>query len=122
MEAPAKHGRLSALTSVVPNMANLSAVAKSSFIINPRHPAKIVFDIWIGILTFYTILVLPWRLAFEQDAEGGALVFDYCLDVMFALDMFLCFRTGYYSDQDVYVSDAWKIAKKYVTGLFIADF
>jgi len=95
---------------------------KSSCIVNPRNPLKIIFDVWIGILTFYTIMVLPYRIGFEQEATGSAKIFDYCMDVMFAIDMIVCFRTGYYSDQDVFISNPWKIAKRYVSGLFIADF
>jgi len=92
------------------------------FIVNPRNKYKIAFDLLIGIITFFTILVLPWRIGFEQEATGNELIVDYIMDVFFAIDMCVCFRTGYYTDQDIYVYDPWKIARRYCCGLFVFDF
>jgi len=71
----------------------------------------------------YTVLVLPWRIGFEQDATGVALIFDYWVDLCFFVDLVLCFRTGFFVHQEeIYISDPWKIGKKYLLTFFVPDF
>eukprot|EP00434_Breviolum_minutum_P024449 symbB.v1.2.021592.t1/scaffold1832.1/size99513/8 len=65
-------------------------------IISPRAPWKVGWDVFIGVLIIYTIITLTWRIGFDQEARGAALAFEYSVDVLFAVDTILCFRTGFF--------------------------
>lgn len=93
----------------------------SLFCVHPRQPWKVRWDIFVGLMVVYSLLVLPFRIAFEQEAKGTALVLEYCVEVSFALDLVLCFCTGYYTAQGVYVSSPRSIAKTYLLTFFIPD-
>lgn len=47
---------------------------------------------------------------------------DVVVDVMFGLDIFLCFRVAYQDEQLVYVTEPRMIAHNYLRGWFIIDF
>ncbi|CAJ1380899.1 unnamed protein product [Effrenium voratum] len=89
-------------------------------ILSPRDPWKICWDVFIGTLIIYTIITLTWRIGFDQEARGVALAFEYSVDVIFAVDTVLCFRTGFFVE-DVLVTDWEKIAKRYCMTYFLFD-
>ncbi|OLP99129.1 Copia protein [Symbiodinium microadriaticum] len=92
-------------------------------IISPKNPWKICWDVFVGILIIYTIIAMTWRIGFDQAAQGGALIFDYAVDAVFAVDTVLCFRTGFYAEsaEDTLITDAWEIAKRYCMSYFLFD-
>eukprot|EP00439_Symbiodinium_sp_Y106_P001414 s7997_g1.t1 len=92
-------------------------------IISPKNPWKICWDVFVGILIIYTMIAMTWRIGFDQAAQGGALIFDYAVDAVFAVDTVLCFRTGFYAEsaEDTLITDAWEIAKRYCMSYFLFD-
>ena len=76
-----------------------------------RVEFQVAWDVFIGVLIVYTIITLTWRIGFNQEALGVALAFEYSVDVLFAVDTVLCFRTGFYQE-DVLVTDWAEIAKR----------
>ncbi|CAE7650867.1 unnamed protein product, partial [Symbiodinium pilosum] len=92
-------------------------------IISPRSPWKVCWDLFVGVLIIYTIIAMTWRIGFDQAAQGGALVFDYAVDVVFAVDTILCFRTGFYAEsaEETLITDPWEIAKRYCMSYFLFD-
>lgn len=46
----------------------------------------------------YSMVVIPWRIAFGQDASGAMLIFDYIVDCIFTIDIALCFNSAYYEE------------------------
>lgn len=89
-------------------------------IISPRAPWKVCWDVFIGVLIIYTIITLTWRIGFDQEARGAALAFEYSVDVLFAVDTILCFRTGFFVE-DTLITDWWEIAKRYCMTYFLFD-
>lgn len=46
----------------------------------------------------YSILLIPWRISFKQDAKGFMLYFDYFVDCVFGFDIILCFNAAYFEE------------------------
>lgn len=89
-------------------------------IISPRDPWKVCWDVFIGVLIIYTIITLTWRIGFDQEAREAALALEYSIDILFAVDTILCFRTGFYME-DTFITDWWEIAKRYCMTYFLFD-
>eukprot|EP00930_Biecheleria_cincta_P043154 TRINITY_DN2966_c0_g2_i1.p1 TRINITY_DN2966_c0_g2~~TRINITY_DN2966_c0_g2_i1.p1 ORF type:complete len:1445 (-),score=322.48 TRINITY_DN2966_c0_g2_i1:97-4368(-) len=94
---------------------------QTCYVISPRNSWKIRWDIFCGVWIVYTIIVMTWRIGFDQAAKGGWLALDYSVDFLFAVDTVLCFRTGYFDLQDQLVTDSWEIARKYLLSYFLFD-
>jgi len=58
-------------------------------LIKPQNPYKILWDIFVGFLILYSVIEIPWMIAFEREATGVLLGFDIFVDVVFGLDMLL---------------------------------
>eukprot|EP00931_Biecheleriopsis_adriatica_P055558 TRINITY_DN32880_c0_g2_i1.p1 TRINITY_DN32880_c0_g2~~TRINITY_DN32880_c0_g2_i1.p1 ORF type:complete len:1355 (-),score=283.65 TRINITY_DN32880_c0_g2_i1:72-4136(-) len=99
----------------------LESTKRRCRIISPRDPWKVRWDVFCGIFIVYTLIAMTFRIGFDQEATGGALIFDFTVDFLFAVDTVLCFRTGYFIDQEILVTDSWEIAKKYITTFFVFD-
>lgn len=89
-------------------------------IISPRDPWKVCWDVFVGVLIIYTIITLTWRIGFDQEAREAALAVEYSIDILFAVDTILCFRTGFYME-DTFITDWWEIAKRYCMTYFLFD-
>lgn len=46
----------------------------------------------------YSMVVIPWRISFRQDAIGGVLIFDYIVDAVFGIDIVVCFNAAYFEE------------------------
>jgi hypothetical protein len=44
----------------------------------------------------YQSIVVPYRLCFDTDAEGGLYIFETLIDVIFIIDIAVTFNTGFY--------------------------
>ena len=66
--------------------------------IHPRRPAKVAWDLFVGVLIIYTVIVQPFRLGLSYPACGASCYFDCLIDIPFTIDIALCFVTGYYVD------------------------
>jgi hypothetical protein len=73
-----------------------------------------------GVLIVYSVIVIPWRIGFDVDSEGPFEVFDVGVDLMFALDMCLCFATGIYVEERL-VTDLPAIRNQYLSTWFLPD-
>lgn len=102
------------------SLSDQGRTPKRCFIISPRDPWKVCWDVFIGVLIVYTIISLTWRIGFDQEAYGAALAVEYSIDFLFAVDTVLCFRTGFYME-DILVTDWWEIAKRYCMTYFLFD-
>jgi hypothetical protein len=92
--------------------------------IDPRNEWKLRWDAFVSVLIIYSVISVPFYIAFNTDATGGLLVWEYILDISFGIDIIFTFFTGYYSSKgtgDIQYA-LRKIAWKYVTGSFLIDF
>ena len=93
------------------------------WIIFPHRAEKINWDMIMAMLIVYSVAIIPYRICFNMDAEGLFYVFDRMVDVLFALDMLLTFRTAYFQREDkVYVTVPYVIAQTYLKSWFLVDF
>lgn len=81
--------------------------------IHPKDPKKIRWDIYCGVLIVYSVMIIPWRIGFEVEAEGLILYFDYMVDICFAFDMLMCCFTAIY-EEDRLITDLGVVRVSYV--------
>lgn len=94
--------------------------ARLRLYIDPANSKKVAWDVWVGFLILYSVVVIPWRIAYEQRAEGGVLVFEIVQDICFGIDMLLSLVTAYVQE-DVLVTSNSKIASRYLRTWFFPD-
>ncbi|GMI22635.1 hypothetical protein TeGR_g8994, partial [Tetraparma gracilis] len=94
--------------------------ASNKYVIHPKNPLKIRWDMFCGVLIVYSVIVIPWRIGFDVDSEGPFEVFDVGVDLMFALDMCLCFATGIYVEERL-VTELPAIRNQYLSTWFLPD-
>ncbi|CAM9875420.1 unnamed protein product [Discosporangium mesarthrocarpum] len=75
---------------------------------------------FIGALIIYSVVVIPWRTAFNQQAEGTMLVMEATIDACFTVDIILTFLSAYF-EEDILVYSRRVIAINYITSWFIPD-
>ena len=89
----------------------------------PGGRYKVMWDGFIGMLIFYSILVMPIQMGFadmlwEQELSST----EYVIDVCFFFDMIAAANTAYYSaEDDAYVAVRSTIVYNYATGWFGVD-
>ncbi|EGZ17304.1 hypothetical protein PHYSODRAFT_503276 [Phytophthora sojae] len=88
--------------------------------IQPRAAWKVRWDLWIGFIIAYSVILIPYRIGFGIDLSGWEQIMNYCFDSSFAVDVILNFFTGYY-DEDVLVCELRRIRQRYLRSWFIFD-
>ena len=82
------------------------------------------WDMCLGVLIMYSVLVIPIRIGFEMEVDvpnSWQFIFDCFIDVTFLADMMLNFHTGFYDDQEEFIVDKRVIAGNYLRGWFFID-
>ena len=93
------------------------------YLILPKSDNKVKWDIYVGVLIVYSVLIIPVQIGFGREAEGGLKIFDYCVDGFFFVDMVLSARTCYYDDDsESYVTIPKRIYYNYLVTWFAVDF
>lgn len=77
-------------------------------------------------LLLYLLVVMPFRLCFMNEAQKFSPIywFEFMVDMIFIIDIFLNFRTGYFvgtAEDDLVEFDPYLIARNYVRGWFFLD-
>lgn len=63
---------------------------------NNQDSRKLYWDLFVGAMIVYSVALIPWRIAFKQDASGGMWWFDRFVDTVFGVDILICFNSAYY--------------------------
>eukprot|EP00935_MAST-01C_sp_MAST-1C-sp1_P000912 g912.t1 len=94
------------------------------YLLHPDRKEKMFWDGFVGILIFYSVLVVPFRIGFSQPAcEGTAgYIFEWMVDAFFFLDICVAFDTAYIDKEDFIITDRYKISKHYLATWFAIDF
>ena len=92
--------------------------------INPSAKWKLIWDLFIGILIFYSVVIIPYRIGFDVEASSGAQAFDGVIDTLFGIDLIMCFFVAYSHPDidDVLITNKQKIGTRYLLSWFIVDF
>lgn len=101
----------------------LEKVVSQYYVIPPTLDTKVKWDLLIGVVIVYSLIVIPVQVGFGVSSTGGLFWFEKALDAVFFLDMALSFRTGYNDDvTDALVVVPHKIYRNYFKTWFIIDF
>jgi hypothetical protein len=90
----------------------------------PTSKFKTRWDACMSFLIFYSLFVIPFRIAFHihLTSTSGAQIFDDIVDICFAMDMIFTFFTAYEDPTtQLLVTDVKQISKRYLSTWFIAD-
>ena len=94
---------------------------RKRYLLNPNSPAKLKWDLFIGLLIICSVIIVPLRLGFDIDLTTEWMGFDWSTDFFFALDIFINFRTGYMDEQQILHTSPNIVAKHYARGWFFID-
>jgi hypothetical protein len=76
----------------------------------------------VGLLIFYSILIIPYRIGFQVHTTTGENLFDDVVDLIFFIDIVVAFNTAYVDQlTENVVTDRQKIALKYLQLWFWID-
>ena len=64
---------------------------KEKRVVHPENVFKILWDIFQGVLIFWSVITVPLRLAFDIEATGAWLIANWIIDTFFLIDIILNF-------------------------------
>ena len=88
----------------------------------PLGPMKQVWDVVQLLLILYTIVMVPFRLAYSVEANGWKWVFENIVTVLFLADCFCTFNTAAMTEDGQWIVHRPAIAAYYLKGWFWIDF
>lgn len=112
---------------VQPPLSDSSQVKRSQkklFIIRLSRPFRIKWDLFVMCLAGWNCWYNPYSVAYEPEwaQETSSLVVNTIIDMIFFLDVFLNFRTTFFSSSTGdEIFDSRLIAKNYLVGRFWID-
>lgn len=80
------------------------------YVLYPNADFRQRWDITIIMLVLYNVMVIPMEIGLEMTTNTAWTVFDYLVDLLFAIDIALNFRTGYFDERNTLVMDTRRIA------------
>lgn len=93
------------------------------YLLLPKSDNKIKWDLFVGILIIYSVIVIPVEIGFQVASQNGLQHFNTVVDLIFGIDMLLSLRTCYYDDKrDAYVVTPRFIYRHYLRTWFFIDF
>tara|TARA_B110000285_G_C14575036_1_gene359613 strand:+ start:195 stop:542 length:348 start_codon:yes stop_codon:yes gene_type:complete len=92
-------------------------------IISNLNPGLIKWDLLIISLSVWSCIVIPLHLSFFKVIVGVGEWFSKFVDICFAIDILIVFRTSYIDlATGGEITNGWSIAKNYLLGNFVIDF
>ena len=89
---------------------------------SPDTQRKLLWDSFIGILIFYSVTIIPFRIGFQRDSSPTAVLFDFGVDIFFFTDICVVFNTTFIEPTtELIVTDRWLIALNYLKLWFWID-
>ena len=90
-------------------------------VFNPSDPRRISWDGLIIVCLLYVFIVTPLEVTYGEPSSDGWKHMGRLVDVIFWVDIVICFRTAYIQKDGELVTDSWKMAKHYMKDFFIID-
>lgn len=76
----------------------------------------------MSVILIVTCVTIPINLAFDlETGSQGWRVYGNIVDILFTVDIFACFNTGFEDALEEVVTDRKEIAKRYLKGWFTID-
>jgi CRP-like cAMP-binding protein len=93
------------------------------FIVLPDDAYKVRWDLFIGMLIMFSVIVIPVQIGFSRVSSGPLSLFDAVTDSLFFMDMLVSARTAYFSDRrDAFITVPNQIYYHYFKTWFWIDF
>lgn len=92
------------------------------WIINSNDQKKIVWDLGIGLLVIYSVLVITYRVSFGTEPGPFLFAVDIITDIIFGADLLMNFRTSFIDSDGSINTIPTYIASNYLRGWFTVDF
>ena len=94
--------------------------------IPPTNTFIFIFDFLLIIANLYTFIIIPLSVAQNHDIrEKGQLateIIQYTIDLLYLLDLVICFFKGYYDNEMKIIRNNRLIIKNYLKKYFVSDF
>ena len=122
-EAKTKEKETSVNTSFV-STSSESKVKLPWYIFHCDNKCLIVWNYLIFLLTIYIVLILPYRISFNDDVliRGTKIFwFDMTIEIIFIIDFILHCFTAFYQDDGTLEYNLGKIFLNYLNGWMILD-
>ena len=90
------------------------------FLIRPDNTYKVAWDLWVGVLIVFSVIVIPLKLAFTVKGEAWFWI-DIAVDFFFWCDLFVSFFTAFVDEEGKLVTDHKAIRLRYLKTWFVPD-
>ena len=99
----------------------------SLYLIHPNDRKKLLWNFMIDTSVLFTVITVPLEVAYvsflNDSTKNAFFTLNYIIDSLFLLDIFINFRTTFYSKKnDDYITDTKAIAYNYLSSWFLLDF
>ena len=102
---------------------NINEIFAVYRVIAPMISYKLNWDIFVGIIILYSIIVIPVQVSFGTTSTGWIFILERAIDSMFCIDMIISFRTAYFDEViDAVVVVPKLIVNRYIKTWFVIDF
>lgn len=90
--------------------------------LHPHSKFKRCWNIFLVVLLSYTATIMPFRIAFSNEATSGPwFIFNNTIDAFFFLDIIINFNSAYEEPDGTIIGDRCKSMKKYARTWFLLD-
>ena len=89
--------------------------------IHPLAQGKRIWDAFLAIAVIYNAVFCPFHLAFNVEMGAFHELMYRVVDVVFIVDIFVNFNTGFYDAGNNLVMDRQRISDRYITSWFSID-
>lgn len=118
---PIDDGETDALPDgITPEVGAPAFMTEDGVIVPEDGSWKLKWDIFVLVLIIYSSVIIPFRISFEADAEGGMWWFELIMSFCFLADLAFSFRTAYWHE-GAWITDRKKIKDSYLGGWFWID-
>ena len=108
------------------NESETDEVEENGFLINPETTPFFIYDVIIFFAAFYSLIFIPHEITNEcicyNFNKKLRFYINYCVDILFIIDVILNFFVEYYSKKDKLVKNHKKVINNYLRGWFFPDF
>ena len=91
-------------------------------LIHPEMTKKIIWDLFQGVLIVYSVITVPYRLAFQEPESNTTMIVNTIIDLLFATDILLNFFCAYFDDEGKLITGRVEVITNYMKTWFFIDF
>ena len=92
------------------------------FVILPDSKFKLTWNMVVVVLLIYTAIFVPYKVAFVEEPSKSDKVIDYIIDILFTIDIFINFMSGYEDEEEgKVIKNIRLIAMSYLKSWFFPD-